>query len=296
MKATCFRNRIQLSPWSCLHVSYPPTAMRLVPFVSAFALITNALESDALGRPSTQPSSPTFRFVSQNSGQSVEQTDILSSVPMSHSHPFSSSDLYVRHEQLPYFAHRNSSCLIFSCSRRNYPLLGSSLAANSRTNKHCDRAHFFVRTFATSAGKPVASHWCRVALLNHRPDIFDQYRTVAYVDVDVIYSERGILAAAESERPFSISSKVKRGKTEIRTCWFVIRDVKDMRTKRMLSAWAENWKNVRLQDQTVFNELFDCDFVDCVDESERRTIELKHCGSGLDMHQRMMCLLEGPRK
>ena len=194
------------------------------------------------------------------------------------------------HVQAPYYQRRNASCLIFSCSEPNYEMVHVGLAVNNRSNVVCDRAHFYVRTVSMPSGETVKPHWCRVALLASRSELFTAYETVMYVDADLVYSEEHMLEAAEKMPRFLISSKTQRGRDLLKTYWFVIAMGGDW--IELVQKWALAWKDTYLQDQAVFNELFQCKDVDCVPMKADK-VRIRHCGRFFKGKEREDCLWEG---
>ena len=189
-------------------------------------------------------------------------------------------------EKAPYYVRRNASCLIFSCSPPDYYLVNVGLAVNNRSNVVCDRAHFYVRTVTLPGGATVKPHWCRVALLLTRKEIFTAYKAVMYVDADVVYSEKKMLEEAEKKPRFMISYKVESGRDVLRTSWFLIAVWGDW-IEALVLRWALAWRDTYLQDQAVFNELYGCKDVTCV-PVEKDDVEIKHCGSYIKDREKCM--------
>lgn len=217
-------------------------------------------------------------------------------------------DLYFRHEASPVVLRGPRSrraCVVFSCSRSGYALVGPSLAA-SRPDR-CDRVHFFVRTLtsrapAAAAGAApvttheVTGHWCRVAILRRMDVVFRGYSRVLYVDADVRYAEADFVAAkkAPGQSALLMSSKVERGVTVLRTTWLAVLNTSDRTVAAMFLAWARAYRKrnpgTHLNDQPVFNELFSCSQVRCVPLDSSGYIQTEHCGSFLGSAERIRCM------
>lgn len=179
-----------------------------------------------------------------------------------------------------------STCVIFSCSAKGYFLLEPSLKASKA--KQCDRIHYSGTTF-NRKGKKTTAHWCRVALLLGKK--LDRYKTIMYVDVDVVFNETSLIETGEKyhNKILIISKKYEKKKDILRTCWFVLPNIS--KAKRLITKWAKNWKNVHLQDQNVFNKLWRCSTsgIQCLEPNENYP-ELRHCGSYLKGNSRVECL------
>lgn len=193
-------------------------------------------------------------------------------------------------------ANNNARCAVFSCASPGYFLTEASLKENIVSE--CDRFHFATNAYSKE-GKKVASTWCRVPIFQQLNYYFRNYERVLYVDPDVRYRESMIMKSdcnSSSSRPGAmiISTKTKNGVREMQMNWLLICNVKDDRLKSVFNMWDEAYKNVWMQDQTVFNEVWKCGDLDggikCVRNDLDCAILVFHCGGYLTRFLRPKCM------
>lgn len=181
-------------------------------------------------------------------------------------------------------------CVVFSCSGQSYGLL--SLHMKAVNVSYCDKLHFNVKTYQLANHKEVKPHWCRVAILaDHRKWFPSKYRRIFYADVDTIYEEEKVFnmkCEGPGLKKITISKKVYKRREILRTNWFYWCDSTDKTTQRFFQSWAQQWRDVRLQDQTVLNENWKCTNFHCVEIL--KSPEVNHCGSWMAKQNRISCL------
>lgn len=188
---------------------------------------------------------------------------------------------------------RNAKCVVFSCASPGYYLTDESLTHNRVYD--CDRLHFSAYTY-NSDGLKVASTWCRVPLLKHFQHYFFGYDRILYVDPDIRYRDPWVMQS-DCGRNVSIlvaTKPVDGGVREMQMNWLLICDPGDKRVGRVFDRWDEMWRDVDMQDQTVFNEAWKCGGADggikCVENSFDNAIVVFHCGGYLPRFLRTRCM------
>lgn len=155
--------------------------------------------------------------------------------------------------------------------------------------------------FGTSElrGGELPGHYARIpALLAARACLPNTYHLI-YCDTDALLDWPGIVSAANSwilqRKPLSISWRTtpyRSNRIEARTHFFVVHThVKG--ALHVLNTWWYNGRNVHVQDQTVFNELYlkkgwFRNLVNLVHRKHTRHIELAHCATFI--RERMRCM------
>lgn len=196
---------------------------------------------------------------------------------------------------------KRARCVAFSCASPGYWLVEENLAANRV--EECDRVHFAVHTY-NSKGEEVASTWCRVPILRNIRAYLPNYQRILYIDSDIIYREPEIMKTdCETERPALIIStkptEVKNGGNavmlrEMQMNWFLLCRPDDPQSKILFSKWDLAYRNVHMQDQTVFNEVWNCNSpyngIKCVKNSFDNAILVFHCGGYLPRYLRYRCM------
>mmetsp|Transcript_19585 Transcript_19585/g.53922 ORF Transcript_19585/g.53922 Transcript_19585/m.53922 type:complete len:309 (-) Transcript_19585:1374-2300(-) len=205
-------------------------------------------------------------------------------------------------EQPKVFA-AGKKCAIFSCSEPGYFLLNASYEWHHRTLPHqCDRIFFFGNVYKRNKPEEkLYTGWCRAALLSSGR--LDHYKTIAQVDVDAVYNETILLDMAKkySQQDMVVNYKHERlkgeARTTIRVSTFLLPDFSRVRGKKMMLQWSHNWAPTiksGLNDQPVFNELFNCDSVGIQCLTRYELGEAAHCGRYLRSAQsRYDCLRLG---
>lgn len=181
-------------------------------------------------------------------------------------------------------------CVVFSCSPQNYSLL--SLHMKAVNVSYCDKLHFNVKTYLRANNKEVKPHWCRVAILADKSKWFPtSYRHIFYTDVDTIYNEEEVFnmkCEGTGLKTLTISRKIYRQREILRTNWFHWCNSRDKITQKLFQSWAQKWRDVLLQDQTVLNENWNCTNLHCVEALSGP--EVDHCGSWLAAKRRINCV------
>lgn len=189
----------------------------------------------------------------------------------------------------------HARCAVFSCASPGYWLTDASLSANAV--RDCDRLHFSAYTY-NAAGERVASTWCRVPLLQHLRHYFGRYERVLYVDPDIRYRDPWVMKTeCDGGAAVVIATKPNDKKAqhaEMQMNWLLICDPHDARLPTIFAKWDKAWRDVHMQDQTVFNEVWRCGDADggikCVQNGFDNAIVVFHCGGYLPKFLRSKCM------
>lgn len=189
--------------------------------------------------------------------------------------------------------HRKARCVVFSCASPGYYLTDESLTHN--VVRDCDRLHFSAYTFNRD-GEQVASTWCRVPLLKHFEHYFAGYDRILYVDPDIRYRDPWVMQSdCGTNSSVVVATKpLGEGMREMQMNWLLICHPGDRRVNSVFDKWDEGWRDVKMQDQTVFNEVWSCGgaqgAIKCVENSFDNAIVVFHCGGYLPRFLRTRCM------
>lgn len=149
----------------------------------------------------------------------------------------------------------NSRGTIFTCVSPNFYYVKHFLYIYTLQGYN---VHVFVANSIPLNGQVLPVHWCRVYLLYHQMPIGPP--PLIYSDSDTRVNltelERWIPPHRHFDGIIIMNGTVHVPMHNIRTNWFVLPKPRGSRTRRVISLWATNARNVGLQDQFVINELY----------------------------------------
>lgn len=142
----------------------------------------------------------------------------------------------------------------------------------------------------------LSAHYARIPGVLAVRNCLPRAAYIVYSDIDTLVDFQAaekIAPELTKKHPFVISFKVEHEKRVYRTNFFIVRSASE-KIPRMMRKWLDNGRNVYLQDQRVFNELYDNarefrTLVRCVFVRDLASVELCHCHSG--RNQRDACML-----
>lgn len=144
---------------------------------------------------------------------------------------------------------------IFTCASPKFYYVKHFLYMYTLQNYN---VRIFVADSVPLNGLMLPIHWCRVYLLYHQIPIGPPPLIYSDADTRVNLTElqRWMTPHMHFDGIIIMNGTVHVPVHDIRTNWFVLPKPRGTRTRRVISLWASNARDVGLQDQFVSNQLY----------------------------------------